>query len=52
MYQRCPKDLEELKRFLKQEWAKMTDDFVAKYVLSMPNRIKLVEAAKGLGTKY
>lgn len=49
---RQPKDVAELTRFLKQEWAKFDDDFVASYIKSMPRRIKAVEKSKGQFTKY
>lgn len=49
---RQPKDLADLKRFLKQEWNKMDDDYIGNYVKSMPRRIAAVEAAGGQYTKY
>ena len=49
---RYPKNEAELKRYLKQEWAKITLEDLRPFVMSMPDRIAQVLAAKGWHTKY
>jgi transposase len=49
---RSPRNLEELKRTVKEEWSKLDQNFIKKCVLSMPQRIAAVKAAKGFQTKY
>lgn len=49
---RYPKSEAELKRYLKQEWAKISIDDIRHFVMSLPCRIKEVLAAHGWHTKY
>ena len=49
---RYPKNEEELKRYLKQEWAKIGTDTLRKFAMSLPNRIAKVLANNGFQTQY
>ena len=49
---RFPKTEEEVRRYIEEEWEKMTVEDFQKYVRSMPKRIKAVIAAEGGSTKW
>ena len=49
---RYPTSKEDFKRKLKEEWAKITPDFVRKFIMSMPRRIQAVLDKNGKHTRY
>lgn len=49
---RYPKNEAELKRYLKEEWAKISIEDIQHFVMSLPRRINEVLAAHGWHTKY
>ena len=54
--QRKPSDLEEIKKYLVEEWKLWNrfedDNFIERYINSMPKRISLVIRSKGFPIKY
>lgn len=50
--QKSPKNLEALKKVVREEWARLDPNFLKNCVLSMEARIKAVKQAHGRHTKY
>ena len=47
VYSRMPKNVARLKRYIKEEWKKLSPDFSSRLVESMPSRIKKLIKADG-----
>jgi len=49
---RSPKNKDDLKKFLLEEWAKIPTEYVKNLIFSMPRRLKALIEATGGHTKY
>lgn len=49
---RKPRDLNQMKKIIKEEWARVNKKFLENLVASMPRRIQALVEQKGGITKY
>lgn len=49
---RSPQNLQQLQDFLVEEWNKLSQEYLNKLVMSMPDRVAAVIRAKGRNTRY
>uniref|UniRef100_A0AAR2K5L3 Tc1-like transposase DDE domain-containing protein n=1 Tax=Pygocentrus nattereri TaxID=42514 RepID=A0AAR2K5L3_PYGNA len=52
VHRRCPRNLSDLERFCKEEWANIATSRCATLIGSYPKRPSAVIKAKGAATKY